>query len=233
MKLTEIRNRFIEEKDEANKAKQHLDGTIAEVSRLQDLFLRGQAGFLAGTLMENSPCPVCGSKAHPAPAAKLEGAPDKESLDAAAERNLKAQEDYNKKSLKYSNSLVEGKAQKDFVDKLREALEDKYRTETAGLEKEELSESAEGQLKTLQAEIRSLKPQLLEATTLKDKEARLAADLEAEERSDRESPEGCGGAGRKAQRSEVKACIRGEAPGSCEGGAAGGSRFRRQPREAH
>lgn len=178
-KLASIRKRFMVEKDEAGRAKQHLERTMAEAARLQDLFLRGQAGFLAVTLKDSEPCPVCGSRSHPAPAAKLEGAADKESLDAANERNLKAQEDYNFKNQKYSNSLGEGKAQREIVDKLMEELEDKYRTEAEALEKEELTGYAEAQLSVLQDEAKELRRSLVTAEKLKEKENGLAADLEA------------------------------------------------------
>lgn len=177
-RLTEIRNRCVKQKEEVKSAKQHLDQTFAEVSALQDLFLRGQAGFLAGTLREGGPCPVCGSREHPAPAVKLEGAPDRESLDAANGRNLKAQEEYNRKNQEYSNSLGEGKAQKEIVDKLREGLEDKYRAEAQGLEKEELTVYAEEQLSLLQAEAKELRLELAKAEKLKEKESPLNQDLE-------------------------------------------------------
>ena len=35
---------------------------------LEEAFLRGQAGIIASSLTEGEPCPVCGSKEHPAPA---------------------------------------------------------------------------------------------------------------------------------------------------------------------
>jgi len=178
VKLTGIRTRFISEKDELVRAKQHLEQTMSEAARLQDLFLRGQAGFLAGTLQDNEPCPVCGSRNHPAPAVKSSGVPDKESLDAANDRNIKAQEDYNSKNQKYSNSLGEGKAQKEIVDKLREGLGDNFRAEAEGLEKDELTSYAQVQIDTLHTETKSLRLELDKEEKLKKKESRLAADLE-------------------------------------------------------
>ena len=52
-------------------------------ARKNRAFLSEQAGILAGTLIENEPCPVCGSVSHPAPAALSPGAPAKEEVDLA------------------------------------------------------------------------------------------------------------------------------------------------------
>ena len=44
-------------------------------------FLDEQAGILAQTLVEDQPCPVCGSIHHPAPAVQNPGAPSKDELE--------------------------------------------------------------------------------------------------------------------------------------------------------
>ena len=51
--------------------------------KLQKAFLDEQAGILAATLSEGTPCPVCGSKDHPAPAPSSDTAPTEEQLKAA------------------------------------------------------------------------------------------------------------------------------------------------------
>ncbi len=49
--------------------------------QMEKAFLDGQAGILAEHLMENTPCPVCGSLSHPNPASILQDAPSKEELE--------------------------------------------------------------------------------------------------------------------------------------------------------
>ncbi len=46
-------------------------------------FLSAQAGILAASLTDGNPCPVCGSRTHPAPARLSEGAPDQAALEKA------------------------------------------------------------------------------------------------------------------------------------------------------
>lgn len=55
-------------------------------------FLNEQAGILAETLQEQTPCPVCGSLSHPHPACKSAQAPTKEEVEAALKQaNISAE----------------------------------------------------------------------------------------------------------------------------------------------
>ncbi|MBQ2865605.1 MAG: SMC family ATPase [Clostridia bacterium] len=52
-----------------------------EYQRLFKQYLDEQAGIIAETLVDGTPCPVCGSTKHPIKAVKAENAPTKEQLD--------------------------------------------------------------------------------------------------------------------------------------------------------
>ena len=64
----------------------------AEYASMYELYLMDQAGILADGLEAGAPCPVCGSRTHPAPAGHIDGAPDKARVDAAErDRNSAAE----------------------------------------------------------------------------------------------------------------------------------------------
>ncbi len=64
----------------------------AGASALERAFLDAQAGLLASSLRAGTPCPVCGSVHHPAPAAMPEGAPSQAVLEAEKERAAAAEQ---------------------------------------------------------------------------------------------------------------------------------------------
>jgi len=65
-----------------NKEKEYMSAE-AHFTLLETAYYREQAGLLASKLVENEPCPVCGSKDHPEKAQLSVHAPTKEALDVA------------------------------------------------------------------------------------------------------------------------------------------------------
>lgn len=81
--------------------------------RLHRAFLDEQAGLLAEELKEGCPCPVCGSKEHPAAAKKSAHAPSKEQVEAAKKLSQKLSAEAESASVKcseISGKLKEKKA---------------------------------------------------------------------------------------------------------------------------
>lgn len=91
---------------------------------LNQAFLDGQAGILAGHLTEGQPCPVCGSISHPHPAERGEAAPAEQELEAAKDAGERAQRDMSEKSAAAGTALghVNGK-RREIEEKLAELLD--------------------------------------------------------------------------------------------------------------
>ena len=76
----------------AREAIERQSAAEAEYAELHRRYLMDQAGILADSLRPGEPCPVCGSTAHPSPAAHIQDAPDKRRVDAAARARDRAVE---------------------------------------------------------------------------------------------------------------------------------------------
>lgn len=69
--------------------------------RLNRAFLDAQAGILASSLAPDAPCPVCGSRTHPAPASLAQDAPGEEAVNrakAVMERDTAAQAEKSRRA---------------------------------------------------------------------------------------------------------------------------------------
>ena len=75
-------------------AASHSAATLArEYNSKYKAFLDEQAGIIASTLCDGTPCPVCGSKTHPHPAQLSENAPTEAEVNLAKARYEQAQKD--------------------------------------------------------------------------------------------------------------------------------------------
>ena len=83
---------------------------------LNRAFLDEQAGILAETLEEGQPCPVCGSREHPAPAPKPESAPGEEELELAKKNSDAAAAEMSRCSAEAGRFDGEAKAKKEAVE---------------------------------------------------------------------------------------------------------------------
>ncbi len=80
--------KLLSDRDTCDELHVSWDHAAREAKEASDLLFRERAGYLAVTLKEGDPCPVCGSTEHPLKAALAENAPDEamvERLDKEAE----------------------------------------------------------------------------------------------------------------------------------------------------
>ena len=81
--LNELRGEYLELRSSYAIYKSEYERARAEHERINQAYLDAQAGILAETLVENEPCPVCGSTAHPSPCVKPIFAPTESELKKA------------------------------------------------------------------------------------------------------------------------------------------------------
>lgn len=89
-KLEKEIEKYEKETNQLRKKQDEFEKLLAEANELKndydkknEAYLNEQAGILAETLVENKPCPVCGSLVHPKAAVIINGAPTKEELEQA------------------------------------------------------------------------------------------------------------------------------------------------------
>lgn len=110
--------------------------------QMQESYLDRQAGVLAQTLQPGTPCPVCGSVEHPAPALAEREAPDKEAVENAEREARLAEERRNAKNVKAAE--------------LKTACEEKESQLSAALESEQYGEVLADRQKEIDARMKDL-----------------------------------------------------------------------------
>ena len=154
-------------------AKADADAARADADAAFDAFMGSQAARLARSLREGEPCPVCGSRAHPAPHPAAEGAPNEDGVRLAQQRSEKM----DAQARRLSAEAVARRAQ---LLELNQSL-------TAELGREIAPAEAPGESRRAAAEARALLVRIDEtAETLR--RARIAAEAaDAEARRGSES----------------------------------------------
>ena len=146
--------------------------------RMQELYFLGQAGLIAEKLIENEPCPVCGSTHHPKKAVRPAGTPTETDLKKAELHKTKQAEISAQKSEECTtltaelqtlrrNPYIQGLTEEMLGDKLlanqnlllklREALE---KSEKAFRKSKSDSDQISGRIKELETALEQLKEKI-------------------------------------------------------------------------
>ena len=126
-----LRKDYISLSEEYKKAKKEYEIKRDEYEEKNQAFLDAQAGILSELLVDNEPCPVCGSTVHPHPTVKPKSAPTETEL-----KKIKAEKDSSDKlqrslSERLSEIAAQGAEIKKSLDKSIKALFDGCRLEDA------------------------------------------------------------------------------------------------------
>ncbi len=137
-------------------------------------FLSAQAGILAGRLSEGQPCPVCGSREHPAPARCSGGAPTEEELRALSGQREAAQ----KKTANASEALAGERVR---CDEAYRALEE-WSAHVSQADDTDIDTEAEPELRAGKY-LHSRRELLREQSAQLKEQRKILAELSAEKQS--------------------------------------------------
>ena len=110
-------------REEYKKASETAALSREKYARMRQSYLDSMAGVLSSELITGEPCPVCGSRSHPAPASMPESAPTKAELDLAESKMQRDADDAAEKSSRAAEKNAEIEARrKELVNRLSELL---------------------------------------------------------------------------------------------------------------
>lgn len=117
-------------RSEYEQAKEKARVTLESYTEKNSRFLDEQAGILALTLTEGTPCPVCGSLTHPTPAEPSQDAPTEADVKKAKKESDKAQKTREEKSLECQSISTRLKTEEEEIAKSIALLFDEGATVT-------------------------------------------------------------------------------------------------------
>ena len=183
-KLSDLESRSAELKKSAAQLKKAQEQVVrSDQKRVQaqqayssaySAFLAEQAGIIAGTLQENTPCPVCGSLSHPAPAHPSQDAP----TEAELEKLRKAADSAREKAAADSQSAAEIKAA--YEEKSRQCAADA--AELLGSDAENAQEVCKAKIAKLLEKIAALTVELSESEKRITRKSQLSELIPAKEK---------------------------------------------------
>lgn len=148
---TKLRRQQTEKEEECasgqyRKAADEMERKQRYATALERAFLDGQAGILASKLQKDEPCPVCGSKSHPAPAVLTDGIPQQTQVEAAKQEAEECRKQAARCSESVKTLLERNKGICDRLENLKQNFQKEYcadigNTDTEALLQKDLEEA--------------------------------------------------------------------------------------------
>ena len=113
--LDKLEKQLKKDQETYSKLAKDVQSKDEEYQRLFKQYLDEQAGIIAETLIDGTPCPVCGSTSHPIKAVKAENAPTKEQLDESKATYESAQKEAQNASEKAAKTKGQRDEKRDAV----------------------------------------------------------------------------------------------------------------------
>lgn len=151
----------------------------SEYEGAYDLFLKNQAGVLAGQLKEGAPCPVCGSVNHPSPAHIPERMVSQSALDG-----LKAE--YERMSAQREKSSAACGEVKATLQSAMAELESCALAFSLPADMQKLPEALSSRLEVAQTELKEAAADIKQAEADCEEKKRVQSAISADERAEKE-----------------------------------------------
>lgn len=145
---------------------------------IEKAFFREQAGFLAQSLLPDTPCPVCGSKEHPQPAQIADDAPSENVLKEKKEKVISLHEDMEAFAQKCSAAKASSDADEKQLLCAFEAFIPNLAKENIPSALEELKLDLSEESSALKKELASLQAQTTQKANAESKVQLLEKELE-------------------------------------------------------
>ncbi|MCH3963798.1 MAG: SMC family ATPase [Clostridium sp.] len=148
---------------EMNKNRALVDKEKEKLDHMEDLFRKNQAAFIAASLKEGEPCPVCGSLHHPSIARGKGRCVDDAEIEIQKKCMEKAENIYEKTRIKFQNVDAEGQGKSEIIRRIKKDYNALSGENIADIEKDKLTEFIKNKLECLNLELQKLKKGIAEA----------------------------------------------------------------------